>query len=297
MTFDCNGQSTQTNLTLQRPIQDSSQDAIADEFDVPEFEGEHETLPYLQMLNSQNPEQCGFFLTQENAEAVGFADLTGEWVPHTTTFASGTTAEGYRSRIARLLILRKSSLLMFDREEENFISVFDQQSYNRDTMLLKTRYLVYLANKQKQLLHQTPLLFTTKATFCGSFGESYQKFRRDMSQAYTQSTGAQKARGERFLALSVFAAQVQPELKGKKAKSWVCSIATYGQPTMQNWQKFFVGYDVGLKDKLLTEFEQWKGFGQVYDATAPRSFQPRVSESAALPEYDIDDDFPDVQEF
>jgi len=293
---DRNGQPTQPTLTLQRPMQEIAQET-ADEFDTPEFEGEHETLPYLQMLNYQNPEQSGFFITQENAEAVGFADPVGEWSSYTTTFASGATAEGYRSLVARFLILRKSPLLMFDREEENFISVFNSQCYNRDTMLLKTRYLVYLVNKQKQPLHETPLLFTTKATFCGSFGESYKKFRREMSQAYTQATGAQKARGERFLALSIFAVQVQPELKGKKVKSWVCSIATYGQPTAQNWKHFFVGYNIELKDKLLAEFEQWKSFGHFYDETAPHSPQQQPAEPAALPEYDVDEDFPYMQEF
>lgn len=296
MNDDRNGQSTQTVLTLQRE-QDLTQETVADEFDAPEFEGEHETIPYLQMLNHQNPEQSGFFITQENAEAVGFADPAGEWLSHTTTFASGTTTAGYRSLLARFLILRKSPLLMFDREEENFISVFNSQCYNRDTMLLKTRYLVYLVNKQKQLLHQTPLLLTTKATFCGSFGESYTKFRREMSQAYTQATGVQKARGERFLSLSIFAVQVQPELKGKKLKSWVCPIATYGQPTAQNWKNFFVGYNIELKDRLLTEFEQWEGFGQLYDENASRSSSQQSTEAATLPEYDVDEGLPYMQEF
>ncbi|MGG6268990.1 DUF5895 domain-containing protein [Leptolyngbya sp. AN03gr2] len=296
MTFDNNGRLLKTSPTLERPGQELAQEA-ADEFDAPEFEGEHETLPYMQMLNHQSSEQSGFFLTQENAEAVSFADPAGEWLSHTTSFASGTIVEGYRSLTARFLILRKSPLLMFDREEENFISVFNSQCYNRDTMLLKTRYLVYLVNKQKQPLHQTPLMFTTKATFCGSFGDSYRNFRREMNQAYTQATGAKKARGERFFALSVFAVQVQPELKGKKLKSWVCSIAQYGQPTVQNWKNFFVGYNTELKDKLLSEFEQWEGFGQIQDQSVERSPESQAAETVPSSEYDIDEDFPYMQEF
>lgn len=295
MTFDHNGQSMQTGLTLERPVQELTQEATG-EFDTPEFEGEHETLPYMQMLNHQSAERSGFFITQENAEAVSFADSNGEWLSHTTTFASGASVEGYRSLTARFLILRKTPLLMFDREEENFISVFNAQCYNRDTMLLKTRYLVYLVNKQKQPLHETPLMFTTKATFCGSFGDSYRSFRREMNQAYTQATGTQKARGERFFALSVLAVQVQPELKGKKLKSWVCSIAQYGQPTAQNWKNFFVGYNTELKDKLLTEFEQWEGFGQIHDQTSSGSSESR-STAPASSEYDVDEDFPYMQEF
>jgi hypothetical protein len=295
MTFDNNGRSTQANLTLERSVQEPAQEAV-DEFAAPEFEGEHESLPYMQMLNHQSSEQSGFFITQENAEAVSFADSTGEWRSHTTTFANGTTVEGYLSLTARFLILRKSPLLMFDREEENFISVFNSQCYHRDTMLLKTRYLIYLVNKQKQPLHQTPLMLTTKATFCGSFGDAYRNFRREMNQAYMQATGAQKARGERFFALSVFAVQVQPELKGKKLKSWVCSIATYGQPTAQNWKNFFVGYNTELKDRLLTEFERWEGFGHLYDENSSRS-SSQPSTQTSLPEYEVDEDFPYMQEF
>lgn len=295
MTCDHNGQSAQIGLTLERPVPELAQEAT-DEFDTPEFEGEHETLPYLQMLNHQSAERSGFFITQENAEAVSFADPTGEWLSHTNTFASGTSVEGYRSLTARFLILRKTPVLMFDREEESFISVFNPQCYNRDTMLLKTRHLIYMVNKQKQLLHETPLMLTTKATFCSSFGDSYRSFRREMNQAYMQATGAKKARGERFFALSVFAVQVQPELKGKKLKSWVCSIAHYGQPTVQNWKNFFVGYNAELKDKLLSEFEQWKGFGQIQDQSVERSPESQSTEPASS-EYGIDEDFPYMQEF
>ncbi len=130
------------------------------------------------MLNQQDPSQAGFFLTLENAEEINFADPTGEWAHHTATFSSGSTAEGYRSLTARFLILRKSPLLMFEKESGNFIGVYSQQDYDGDTMILKMRYLTYLANKQKQLLHQSPLLFTTKTTFCGSFGEANGTFRR-----------------------------------------------------------------------------------------------------------------------
>ncbi|KAM3090900.1 DUF5895 domain-containing protein [Phormidesmis sp. 146-12] len=268
-------------------------------FDAPEFEGGYETLPYLQMLNQSDPNQAGFFLL-ENAEEVGFADPTGEWTSHTTRFSSGSTAEGYRSLTAQFLILRRSPLMMFEKESGNFIGVYSQQDYNRDAMILKTRYLVYLVNQQKQLLHQSPLLFTTKTTFCSSFGEATGTFRREMSKAYAQATGAKKARSDRFLALSIFAVQVQPELKGKKAKSWVCSVADYGKPIAQNWQNFFVGYDETLKEKILSEFEEWADFGNPDRETKPPVSDNSVDYSKDGYSADIDygsDQIPYMQEF
>jgi hypothetical protein len=43
-----------------------------DEFDTAEFEEGRESLPYLQLLNHQDPNQSGFFITAENMEAAFF---------------------------------------------------------------------------------------------------------------------------------------------------------------------------------------------------------------------------------
>ncbi|WP_416668970.1 DUF5895 domain-containing protein [Egbenema bharatensis] len=145
----------------------------------------------------------------------------------------------------------------------------------------ETRYLVYLISKDKRLLHKSPLLLTAKGAFCGSFGETVEQFRNDMSKAYGAATGAKKSRGERFMALSILAVRVQPELKGQTKKSWVCSVADYGVPTLKNWKSFFVGYKPELKERILAEFNEWADFGnpeleleaQVQRQPAPHSTQ------------------------
>ena len=40
-----------------------------DEFDSAAFEEHRESLPYLQMLNHQDPSQSGFFITLENGRS------------------------------------------------------------------------------------------------------------------------------------------------------------------------------------------------------------------------------------
>jgi hypothetical protein len=195
-------------------------------------------------------------------EAVNFTPIE-EWTPYTTTFQNGTIAEGYRSLLARFLILHKSKLMMFDRDSGEFIGVYRKSQYDRSTMILKTRYLVYLISKDKRLLHKTPLLLTAKGSFCGSFGETVEKFRNDMSKAYGAATGAKKARGDRFMALSILAVRVQPELKGQTKKSWVCSVADYGVPTVETWKSFFIGYRPELKERILTQFDKWADFGNL----------------------------------
>ncbi|MEI2578645.1 DUF5895 domain-containing protein [Scytonema sp. PRP1] len=263
-----------------------------DEFDSEQFEGGHETLPYIQMLNHQNLDESGFFITAENMEAAGFVP-NEEWSFHTETFQSGETAEGYRSITARFLILRKSKLMMFERESGEFLGVFQKSRYDRNTVVLKTRYLVYLVSRSKALFHTSPLLLTAKGSFNGCFGEVVRKFQGEMSKAYGTATGARKPRGDRFMALSILAVRVKPQLKGDRKKSWACSIETYGSPTADTWKSYFIGYNESLKEKILVDFEKWEGFGSVeQEATAQKQFQSSTEPTCDHETiYDYDEDF------
>jgi hypothetical protein len=170
---------------------------------------------------------------------------------------------------------------MFERESGDFIGEYRKSHYDRTTMVLKTRYLVFVVGKNKQLLHESPLLLTTKGSFCGSFGAVVRAFHSAMSQAYGVATGVKKPRGDRFLALSILAVRVQPELKGTMKKSWVCSVSSYGIPTVENWKSYFVGYSPNHKEKVLTLFEEWSDFGNPQyevEAQALRVQEPQDSE-------------------
>lgn len=255
--------------TLQRNAQQNQQQQLPspktaagqhDEFDSAAYESQRQSLPYLQMLNAQDPNQSGFFITVPNAEAVNFTP-TPDWLPHTATFQNGSSAEGYRSLVARFLILHRSPLLMFERESGEFLGPYRKALYERSSMMLKTRYLVFLVSQDKRLLHTSPLLLTAKGAFCGSFGEAVEQFRQAMSKAYSAATEAKQPRGERFMALSILVVRVQPELKGQAKKSWVCSVADCGVLTVENWKSFFIGYRAQLKEQILTQFDEWAGFG------------------------------------
>ena len=285
------------NFTTTATIQQNGHHPVItdrDEFDSASFEGGRESLPYIQMLNHQNPDESGFFITSENMKAVGFTP-NEEWSLHLETFQSGETAEGYRSLTARFLILRKSKLMMFDRDSGEFLGGFQKSRYDRNTVVLKTRYLVYLISRSKQLLHTTPLLLTAKGSFNGCFGEVVKKFHSEMSKAYGIATRAKKPRGDRFMALSILAVQVQPELKGDRKKSWACSVANYGSPTAENWRSYFVGYNELLKAKILAEFEKWESFGSLeQEAEAQRQQLPQAQtepEGDYEPTYDYDSEF------
>lgn len=248
----------------------TTETTVQDQFDSAEYEDGRVSLPYLQLLNTSSANDSGLFITAENIEAAGFIPDPG-WVPYSTTFSNGDRVDGYRSLVARLLILRKSNLLMYMRKgDKAFVDEYQKGVYNRSVHVLKQRYLVFLITKEKRLMNKTPLLLTAKGSFCGSFGATVRAFRSDMSKAYGAAKGAKKARGDRFMALSVLAIRLQPELKGGEQKSWVCSVSAYGQPTHQDWTSYFVGYDAETKDRVLAEFDAWKDFG-TFDAEASQT--------------------------
>ncbi len=81
-----------------------------DEFASPEYASDLQALPYMQVLNDQDSNRSGFFITAENAEAVNFQP-PDEWQPYEARFNSGESTAGFRSLTARFLVLRRSPQL------------------------------------------------------------------------------------------------------------------------------------------------------------------------------------------
>ena len=114
---------------------------------VDEFAGEDygptlSSLPYLQVINDQDPDKAGFFISASNADAVHF-NAPAEWEPFEAQFQSGTEV-GFRSLTSRMVILRRSPLLMFSRETKEFLGSFNRSCYDAAAVLLKTRYGLFI---------------------------------------------------------------------------------------------------------------------------------------------------------
>ncbi len=229
-----------------------------DEFASDEYGPEYKFRPFVQLIHDEDINRAGFFISAENANKVNF-QATEEWVPFEKRFKSnnGETTPGFRSATARFAVLRRSPLFMIDRSKKKFLGVYDEEKYNRKIHILKTKYLVYLVGKQKQLLHDQPLQLTGKGSFGSSFGEEYEQFLREMVNAY----GAK--RGNRFFALCTFAVKLESAIKGEVEQAWVSSVSEHGIPKADNWQSFFLGYQPKVKEKLLLEFDANADFGKL----------------------------------
>ncbi|MDB9528642.1 DUF5895 domain-containing protein [Oscillatoria sp. CS-180] len=88
------------------------------------------------------------------------------------------------------MILGKSKLMMYHCDIGEFIGYYQKSVYDCVIHILKQSYRAYLITKDKQLMHESPLMLTTKGSCSSSFGETVRNFHREMSKAYGVAIGA-----------------------------------------------------------------------------------------------------------
>lgn len=245
---------------------------LTDPFDTPDFAPERVSLPWLQVLHNEDPEKAGLFITLDNAEAADI-QMPSSWRKFKARFKSGevdratgkfspSTAEGYLFTDARLIVLRSGALSMFSKRSangsESYLGRYDYQVYQeqRNNLILKTKHLIYLLSEDNQLLHESPLQFTTRGVFGATFAEHLKAFYSELQKAYG------KQRGEKFLINGVFTFHTTSEMRGTPPDTaWVTVVDSHLIPTKDNWrQDCFVGYDDSLREKLLTDYEAFADF-------------------------------------
>ena len=223
------------------------------QYDSEEYKPEFEVIPWMQILNKEDPTKAGFFLSADNAQAVNFSP-NESWTISSATFRNGETADGFVCASPRLLIVRRSPLLVFNRDDGAYIGTFDRSTYDAGTQMVKVRYLLFIVGEDDELLHDYPLQLTTKGIFSQSFGAAYDKFKQDFDRAIN------KRYGQRFHCQCIFNPTVEPELRGDKEKSWVCIVQGYVAPTTETARSLFVGDKPEIKQKLESAFDEYKDF-------------------------------------
>lgn len=252
---------TDNNLTVDPTLNPTLNPTIdLSQFDTAEFLPETEALPWIQILNKQaRAEKAGLFISQDCCDQCGMdtdALQKAGWTPFTAEFSSGETADGFRTLNPRMIVVRSGDLLMYE-ETGDLIGRFKKEVYESPKkIILKTPHLIYLVSEAGDLLHTSPIQFTTRGSFGASFGEHLKKFKREVDKA----TG--KKRGPRFYALCVFSFQTRPEEKGQKPNtSWATSVFAHDAVTEDTLGSHFLGTVPDICDKLLETFDQYEEFG------------------------------------
>lgn len=231
------------------------------------YQSDFQTLPFAQVLNSQQLDHSGLFLSGINAEACGFVS-DGTWLQHTAEFRSGYV-EGFRTLVPKLTIIRKSSLLMYSRGTREYLCQYDKNRYHRASHILKVRYLVFAMGKDNRPLHSHPMMLSTKGAFCADFGQHLTAFR----QSVHSMVGKQM--GHRFHALWCFCMALAPELKGTgNDQSWVTSIQNAQMATPENTNRLFLGQDGDTKGLIEWAFNEYSGFGRLNQKTLTEPNEP-----------------------
>lgn len=264
----------------------STTDRNLDPFDTPEFAPEKVTLPWLQVLNAEDPERSGLFLTLENCKNADII-VPDSWKPFRARFKSGeldrvtgkfvpNSTDGYIFTDARFLVIRQGALSMFAKRtantSETYIGDFDYKIYReqKNNLILKIKYLVYLLSSDNQLLHQSPIQFTGRGVFGATFSENLRAFHKELQAAYG------KQRGQRFLINGVLAIKTASELRGVSPDTtWVTAVESHLVPTRENWRQLFVGYDDAMREKLLADYEHFSDFDtKLHKAQDPPAGDP-----------------------
>lgn len=218
-------------------------------------------VPYLQVLNKQNPAECGLFIPMKSVELAGFVP-DENWREYTAYFTAGGNNDpvpGYISNKICLSVLRSTPLTMFryvDGQRPENLGNYDGAIAKTPGIKLRKRYYVRLRGADGRDLATRPFVMTLSGAFSASFGQSLTAYRKEIEKVF----GAEDM-NDFFHSCLMFKFGTQPEYKGTPPKAnWVCSVASYLAPG-PTWQTDLVLGDEAKITQAKSDNEKSETFG------------------------------------
>ena len=252
------------------------------------------SFPYCQALRGEDPKQCGYFVPLSEADKSGWRDLEGAEMTE-YAYNSGKTEVGILLQQPRMTITPVSSLGMYDRQasqkEETLVVIgkWNRESRNENVGNFQI-YLVMFFDEQKQPLHDIPLKLVAKGAHQATLSEQWQKFCVSVARCQAKANRVFfSPRNEIFNALCLFQPHIIRKSVGDKIKSPACYVDGYVNPTVDNWQDFFLGTDDDLADAVVGMMNPQPRLllpdptpGTIVMTPAPAA-QPQILQSQSLP--------------
>ena len=168
------------------------------------------TIPHCQIINPPNllsaqlekfKPPFGFFIPKEKAEQVGFQPTLG-WELQEVEFQGGAKSEGYLATQCRMVIVHRSTIEVQGLDEKGRyyylgnayqngqITDLGQQAKSSPKVGTKpmfrtiTRMLLFFLDKGNGLLHKSPLQFTSRGGFGGSFGMELREYHDEINRVF-----------------------------------------------------------------------------------------------------------------
>ena len=215
------------------------------------------SFPYIQGLRGEDPKQYGYFVPLSQANKAGWRDLNPDKLTE-YAYNTGKTEVGILLQQPRMSITPVCQLGMFDRkaslEDETLVVIgkWDRQLRGDENIGNFQIYLVMFFDEHKQPLHDIPLKLVAKGAQQATLSEQWQQFCVAVARCQAQSHKVFfSPRNEVFNALCLFQPRLIRKSVGEKTKSLALYVDGYVQPTVDNWQDFFIGTDEDLADMVV----------------------------------------------
>lgn len=215
------------------------------------------SFPYVQGLRGEDPKQYGYFVPLSQANKAGWRDLAPQQLTE-YTYNSGQSEVGILLQQPRMVLTPVSSLGVFDRkasqEDETLVVIGEwNRQYRGDENVGNFQiFLVMFFDEHKQPLHDIPLKLVAKGAQQATLSEQWQQFCVAVARCQAQAHKVFfSPRNEVFNALCLFQPHLIRKNVGEKAKSPALYVNGYVEPTVDNWQDFFLGTDEDLADMVV----------------------------------------------
>jgi Family of unknown function (DUF5895) len=215
------------------------------------------SFPYVQALRGEDPKQYGYFVPLSQANKAGWRDLD----PAKLTeygYNTGKTEVGILFQQPRMVLTPVSSLGMFDRkaslEDETLVVIgkWDRQLRGDENIGNFQIYLVMFFDEHKRPLHDIPLKLVAKGAQQATLSEQWQQFCVAVARCQAQAHKVFfSPRNEVFNALCLFQPHLIRKSVGEKTKSPALYVDGCVEPTVDNWQDFFLGNNEDLADMVV----------------------------------------------
>ena len=215
----------------------------------PEFEGTIKSYPLAQILNDKS--SYGLFLKQGELAKAGWYGLTHNGKDYDHTYNDGKSESGILFDNPNIVVIsqsprfieltkdcdrgKRSTIVGIHSDEDGHsipqgVAFYDELK-EQGVASLRTFYLIYLFNAEKEALHKVPFCLSIKGVAASSFGKALTAFENDF---YTMASSLDEdiaPLNQVSRSLFIWSPKFVPSLEPKDAptKSWV-AIVQEGQP-------------------------------------------------------------------
>lgn len=216
---------------------------------------------YLQFIQKK-----GFFLSKDNAEAVGFKP-DSEWKKVEHSFSSADEAtEGYLNKSPNLLICKKSELTMFDKDGK-VLGAYDKAVYHKGVHSLRMRFVVIIVDAKGNPLVEEPLMLPLKGAFQVSFSTALQSHRVQCKKLLKTMTKINYSVDSEVFSYFIFKPTFHNVESGYKTT--VSKINSYLEVTPDNIQQMLLMENPGIADLVKAALKMEVGYTTSAPAAPP----------------------------